>query len=78
MRREREMPWERQMRQQNQILKAESEGRVADSLDVRIALIQKVERGEMTLAELQAELKRIQRNAKKNGKITRTQAYRGY
>lgn len=57
---------------------AENEGRVADSMDVRLALIAKFHSGEMTLAEVQTELKRIKRNAKKNGKITRAQAYRGY
>ena len=55
--------------------KAESEGLVADSMDVRMALIKRCESGEITLDEMQAELKRIQRDAKKNGKLTRAQAY---
>ena len=53
----------------------EANGEVADSLDVRMALMEKVTSGECTLKEVQAELKKIKRNAKKNGKITRTQAF---
>jgi len=55
--------------------KAEAQGLVADSMEVRKALVKKLQSGEMTLAEVQAELKRIQRNAKKNGQITRSQAW---
>ena len=57
--------------------KAEAEGRVADSMEVRLALMARFHAGEMTLPEVQAELKRIQRGAKKAGKITRAQAYLG-
>lgn len=57
---------------------AESEGRVADSMEVRLALIARMKAGELTLDEVQAELKRIQRAAKKSGKITRAQAYLGH
>lgn len=53
----------------------EEDGIVADSLDVRRALMDKVNSGECTLEEVQAELKKIKRNAKKNGQITRTQAF---
>lgn len=58
------------------VCNAEASGDVADSMDVRRALIAKMDSGEMTLAEVQAELKRIQRTAKKSGKVTRAQAYR--
>jgi hypothetical protein len=54
---------------------AEAAGMVADSAEVRIALMQRLKAGELTLAEVQAELKRIKRQAKKNGKITRSQAF---
>jgi hypothetical protein len=54
---------------------AEAAGQVADSMDVRLALVAKVASGEITLAEAQAELKKIKSNAKKNGKITRSQAF---
>ena len=55
---------------------AESEGRVADSLEVRSALLAKMDAGEMTLDQVQAEIKRIKRGAKARGLITRSQAYR--
>jgi len=55
--------------------KCEKDGIVADSTDVRMELMAKVRSGECTLTEVQAELKKIKRNAKKNGKITRNQAF---
>lgn len=54
----------------------EAKGLVADSKEVRAELIRKLDSGELTLDEVQAELKKIKRNAKKNGQITREQAYR--
>jgi len=56
---------------------AEASGRVADSLDVRVALIKRMHAGELTLDQVQAEVRRLKRNAKKTGKITRNQAYLG-
>jgi len=56
---------------------AESEGLVADSLDVRMDLIARMKAGEITFDQMQAELRRIKRDAKKNGQVTRSQAYRG-
>jgi len=55
---------------------AEAEGKVADSLDVRMALMERVHAGEITLADAQEQLKKIKRSAKKNGQITRASAYR--
>jgi hypothetical protein len=59
------------------VKEAESKGLVADSMEYRIELMNQVHRGERTLADAQAELKRVKRNAKKNGQITRNQAYTG-
>ena len=56
---------------------AEKMGIVADSVEVRKALMQQFHDGEKTLEEVQAELKRIKRDGKRAGKITRDQAYRG-
>lgn len=56
--------------------KCEQEGLIADSMDVRKDLIAKMSRGEMTLDQVQAELKKIKRNARKNGRMTRSQAFR--
>jgi len=57
--------------------KAENDGVVADSMDVRLALMEQVKSGEKTLAEVQTELKKIKREAKKNGMVTRSQAFNG-
>jgi hypothetical protein len=54
---------------------AEESGIVADSGEVRIALLKRVHAGEITLLEAQAELKKIKRGAKRAGKVTRAQAY---
>lgn len=53
----------------------ESQGNVADSMDVRIAIAERIKSGEITLEQGQQELARIQRNAKKGGQITRDQAF---
>ena len=53
----------------------EEKGLVADSMEVRKQLIQRMESGELTLEQVQDELKRIKRNAKKNGQVTRAQAF---
>jgi hypothetical protein len=57
------------------VKKQEAAGEVADSMEVRMALIAKMDAGEMTLEEVQAELKAIKRGAKKAGKVTRAKAY---
>lgn len=59
-----------------QLAKDEASGAVADSDAVRVALIERVHRGEMTLADAQAELKRIQRAAKKEGRPVRADYFR--
>ena len=58
--------------------RAESEGRVVDSAEVRLELIRRMESGELSLEQVQSELKRIKRGAKTAGKVTRNQAFRGY
>lgn len=59
----------------NALDKADAAGEVADSMAVRTKLVEQMNRGEKTLAEIQAELATIKRNAKKNGKLTRTQVW---
>jgi hypothetical protein len=54
---------------------AEAAGQVADSMEVRLALMARVTSGEITLEAAQSELKRIKRGAKASGKVTRSQAY---
>jgi hypothetical protein len=46
-------------------------------MEVRMALMEEVRAGKRTLDSAQAELMRIKKTAKKNGKITRNQAYTG-
>lgn len=55
--------------------KAEESGQVADSGAVRLALMQRVHSGEITLEQAQTELKKIKRDGKKAGLLTRSQAY---
>jgi hypothetical protein len=54
---------------------AEASGAVADSMDVRRHLIARMDAGEITFDQMQAELKRIKASAKRNGQLTRAQAY---
>lgn len=73
-----EMRFDRAMRQRQQIKDAEADGRVADSMEVRKALIARFDSGGITLEQMQAELKCIKQGAKAAGKVTRDQAFRGY
>ncbi|WP_237388033.1 hypothetical protein [Xenorhabdus sp. Sc-CR9] len=57
------------------VKKCESDGAIADSMEVRMALMSKVKRREITLEQAQAELKKIKRTTKKNGMKTRSQAW---
>jgi hypothetical protein len=57
---------------------AEGEGRVADNIEHRKRLMQRVHDGEITLEQAQAELKVVKRTASKNGQVTRSQARKGY
>lgn len=56
---------------------AEDQGKVADSMEVRKAIMARFEAGEITLEQAQAEVMAIKRNAKRNGQITRNQAFTG-
>jgi cell fate (sporulation/competence/biofilm development) regulator YlbF (YheA/YmcA/DUF963 family) len=68
--------FERDIRKKDALQDAEASGIVADSMDVRIKLVEKMDAGEMTLEQVQEELKKIKRNAKKNGLKTRAQVWR--
>lgn len=67
--------WEASFDKRRAMNKAEEAGQIADSMEVRHQLLEKVRKGEATLEQVQAELKDIKRNAKKNGLITRSQAF---
>ena len=53
----------------------EAAGNIVDSMEVRLALIDRFEKGEITMEQMHAELKRIKRSAKASGKLTRAQAF---
>ena len=63
---------------QDAVGQAEKDGRVADSLDVRMSLLERVSKGEITLNEAKKQLEQIKRKAKSIGKITRNQAWKGH
>lgn len=55
----------------------EAEGAVADNMEVRTAIVERIMSGEISIEQGQAELRRIKREAKANGKITRADAWQG-
>ena len=63
---------------QDAVGQAEKDGRVADSLDVRMSLLERVSKGEITINEAKKQLEQIKQKAKSIGKITRNQAWKGY
>ena len=67
--------WEALMDKRDALKKAENEGLVADSMAYRIALVHRFHTGEITFEQMQAELKQTKLNAKKNGLLTRSQAF---
>lgn len=67
--------FEAAMEKRRAVKAAEKAGQVADSKDVRLALMARVHSGEITLAQAQTELTRIKRGAKAAGKMTREEAF---
>lgn len=67
--------FEARLEKRRAVVEAEAHGTVADSMEVRAALMTKVHAGELTLSQAQAELKKIQRGAAAARKITRAQAF---
>lgn len=67
--------WEAAFDKRKEVNRAEASGQIADSMEYRTKLMERVHAGELTLAEAQDELKKVKRNAKKNGLVTRSQAY---
>lgn len=55
---------------------AEAAGEIADSMAVRLEIIERMKHGEITLEQAHAELKAIRRGAKAAGKLTRGQVWR--
>ena len=68
--------WWRRRAKQEELKRAEAAGEVADSLEVRMALLKRMEAGELTGEQVKAELASIKRGAHKAGKVSREEAYR--
>ena len=68
--------WDARLDKRVNIEKLEEQGLIADSMEVRRSLVERIMRGEITPEQSREELKRIQRNAKRNGLKTRNQAWR--
>ena len=56
--------------------KAEAHGTVYDSMTVRVALMNRVRSGEITLLEAQEEIARLKIQARKDGQLTRNDFFR--
>jgi hypothetical protein len=54
---------------------ADKSGQIADSMEVRKALMARVHSGEISMKEAQRQLKQIQNGAAAKGLMTRAQAY---
>lgn len=67
---------ERKRKRMMQLRDDQASGLVADSDAVRAALIKRMDAGELTLEQVQAEIKRIQREAKKAGRPVRADYFK--
>jgi hypothetical protein len=67
---------ERKRKRMMQLRDDQASGLVADSDAVRVALIKRMHAGELTLEQVQAEIKRIQREAKKAGRPVRADYFK--
>lgn len=59
----------------NFVNEADKSGQIADSMEVRKALLARVHSGEISLEDAQRQLRQIQSGAKAKGLMTRAQAY---
>lgn len=66
---------ESRARKRHELARADQAGEIADSLEVRKDIMRRIHAGEITLEAGQAELRKIKRHAKKNGKMTRSQKW---
>jgi hypothetical protein len=74
--RPRETAFMRSIRRRDALAKAEAAGEVADSMDVRKAIMKRFHDGEITLEEAQSMITKIKRDAKKSGKLIRNDFYK--
>jgi uncharacterized membrane protein YjjP (DUF1212 family) len=52
------------------------DGKVADDMEARVAIVRRIESKEITLEQGQAEIRKLKREAKKRGEPTLFQVYR--
>jgi uncharacterized membrane protein YjjP (DUF1212 family) len=67
--------FETSMRKRKAVEDGMKSGLIADNDEVRLQLMQRVHNKEITLEQAQAELKKIKKSAKKNGQLTKAQAF---
>ena len=67
--------YEASLDKRNAVERAESDGVVSDSFDVRGELMKRVHSGAITLKEAQSELKKIKQEGKSKGLKTRNQVF---
>jgi hypothetical protein len=67
---------ERDRQRQRRLADDQAKGLVADSDEVRARLVARMHAGDLTLEQVQAELKRIQREAKKAGRPVRADYFK--
>lgn len=68
--------FERAMDRRRNLRAEETAGNIADSLEYRMSLMEKVRNREISLEEAQRQLRETQKTAEKQGKLTRDKAYR--
>lgn len=66
---------ETRLRKRRALDKADTNGEIADSMEVRSKIMDRVKNGEITLKQGQDELAKIKRGAKRNGQLTRSQKW---
>lgn len=67
--------WEASLDKRRAVNEADKTGDVCDSMAVRASLMDRVEKGEITLEQAQSELMAIKRQGKRDGKLTRAQVF---
>ena len=68
--------FERRLEQRRALDRDDAAGVVADGTEIRMALIARYKAGELTLEQVQLELKSIQRKAKREGRPTRNDYFK--
>lgn len=65
------------IRRMDAVKAAEAKGEVADSMEVRLAIMARADAGEITFQEAQDQIRKLKAGAKRQGKTTRSRVYSG-